>query len=50
MDAMEYDNICSTTSLDLYVKLFLANITSHAQSAEEYIWIPQTSSATLKNV
>jgi hypothetical protein len=32
-DAHEFDGITETTSLDLYFKLFLANIDQHSQSA-----------------
>lgn len=40
-DAQEFDGISSATSLDLYIKLFLANISQHSQSSDEFIWIPQ---------
>lgn len=44
MDANEFDEIAGNTSLDLYIKLFLANISQHAHSTEEFIWIPQFAS------
>lgn len=44
MDANEFDEISAKTSLDLYVKLFLANISQHAHITDEFIWIPQFTS------
>jgi hypothetical protein len=34
MDANEFDEISSKTSLDLYIKLFLANISQHSHSTD----------------
>ena len=48
MDSLEYDSL--SLSLDLYFKLFLANVTQHIQSQDEYIWLPQITTAQTKDL
>jgi hypothetical protein len=43
-DANEFDSIAKKTPLDLYLKLYLANISEHSQSTDEHIWLPQVCS------
>ncbi len=40
VEAAELDSM-KNTSLDLYLKLFLANADRHTLSDDEHIWIPQ---------
>lgn len=39
-EASEFD-LLKNISLDLYMKLFLANVDKHVASSDEFIWVPQ---------
>ena len=48
-EAAEFDTL-KGTSLDLYMKLFLANVEKHTLATDEHIWIPQFQSEQMKTV
>jgi hypothetical protein len=49
MEASELDSL-KKDSLDLYLKLFLANVDKHTLAADEHIWIPQFVSERTKEI
>ena len=48
-EAAEFDTL-KGVSLDLFMKLFLANVDKHTLSLDEHIWIPQFRSSQLKTI
>ena len=48
-EAAEFDTL-KGVSLDLFMKLFLANVDKHTLSLDEHIWIPQFQSQQLKTI
>jgi len=47
--ALEFDSQ-PDIPLDLYLKLFLANLSQHTLNTDEHIWIPQIKSKAINRI